>query len=109
MSRDMIFPTIWYVRPTKAQNSLRICICQSLRYYLTVKLLTKQHLEFVSLKEGCTCSWQSTHGATLLELTCRGSSNFEEKRTWTHTLKPCLHRNLLFGSMTNNRDFNYDS
>ena len=25
MSRDMIFPTMWYVRPAKAKISLRIC------------------------------------------------------------------------------------
>ena len=25
MSRDMRFPTMWYVRPAKAQTSLRIC------------------------------------------------------------------------------------
>ena len=25
LSRDMRFPTMWYVQPAKAQNSLRIC------------------------------------------------------------------------------------
>ena len=25
LSRDMRFPTMWYVRPAKAQTSLRIC------------------------------------------------------------------------------------
>ena len=25
LSRNMRFPTMWYVRPTKAQTSLRIC------------------------------------------------------------------------------------
>ena len=25
ISRDMRFPTMWYVRPAKAQTSLRIC------------------------------------------------------------------------------------
>ena len=25
MSRDMRFPTMWYVRPAKAQTRLRIC------------------------------------------------------------------------------------
>ena len=27
---------------------------------MTVKLLTEHHLEFLSLKEGCTCSSEST-------------------------------------------------
>ena len=33
------------------------------------KLLTEHHLEFLSLKGGCTCSFESTH-ATLLEISC---------------------------------------
>ena len=28
---------------------------------MTLKLLTEHHLEFLSLKEGCTCSSESTH------------------------------------------------
>ena len=28
---------------------------------MTVKLLPDHHLEFLSLKEGCTCSSESTH------------------------------------------------
>ena len=36
---------------------------------MTVKLLTKHHLEFLTLKGGCTDSSEST----LLKVTCRGS------------------------------------
>ena len=39
-------------------------LCYSLEYSMTVKLLTEQRLEFLSLKGGCTC--QNT---TLLETT----------------------------------------
>ena len=50
----MRFPTMLYVRPAKAQTSL--CI-----QAMTVKLLTEQHLEFLSLKEGCIGSSESIH------------------------------------------------
>ena len=39
---------------------------------MTVKLLTEHHLEFLSLKGGCTDS-SKCQNATLLEITCRGS------------------------------------
>ena len=42
----MRFPTMWYVRQSKAQT-----LCLSLECFLTVKLLTEHHLEFLSLKE----------------------------------------------------------
>ena len=38
LSRDMGFPTIWYVRPAKAMNSMNL------------KLLTEHYFEFLSLK-----------------------------------------------------------
>ena len=55
----MRFPTMWYVRPEKAQTSLRILqsaqsLCLSLEYSMTVKLLTEHHMKFLSLKGGCT-------------------------------------------------------
>ena len=57
----MRFPTMWYVRPAKVQTSLRICavlsdqsLCYSLEYSMHIKLLTKHHLEFLSLRIGCT-------------------------------------------------------
>ena len=42
---------------------------------MTVKLLTDDHLEFLTLKGGCTGSSESTlcQNATLLEITCHGS------------------------------------
>ena len=36
-------------------------LCKSLDYSMTVKLLTEQHLEFLSLKGGCRGSSESTH------------------------------------------------
>ena len=58
------FPTMWYMRPAKAKTSLRIRIVWSeplrVDYSMTVKLLTKHHLEFLSLKGGYTCSSEST-------------------------------------------------
>ena len=66
MSRDMRFPTMWYVRPAKlrpacayAQSDQSLCL--SFKYSMTVKLLTEHHLEFLSLKGGCTGSSESTH------------------------------------------------
>ena len=57
----MRFPTIWYVRPAKASNQpartrSRIRAVDS----VTVKLLSEHHLEFLSLKGGCTDSFEST-------------------------------------------------
>ena len=36
-------------------------LCKSLEYSMSVKLLTEHHLEFVSLKGGCTGPSESTH------------------------------------------------
>ena len=67
----MRFPTMWYVRPAKAQISLHIRLCKSLEYSITVKLLNEQHLEFLNLKRGCRGSYESTLViATLLEILC---------------------------------------
>ena len=55
MSRDMRFPTMWYVRPAKPQS-----LCLSLEYSMNVKLLTEHHLESLSLKEFCTGLSEST-------------------------------------------------
>ena len=35
-------------------------VCESLEYYMNIKLLTEHHLEFLSLKGGCTGSSEST-------------------------------------------------
>ena len=64
MNRDIGFPTMWYVPPAKPQISL--CICSLIRAFasrlniLSVQLLTEHHLEFLSLKGGCTGSSEST-------------------------------------------------
>ena len=47
MRRDMRFPTMWHVRPAKDQSDQSFCL--SLGYSMTVKLLSEQHLEFLSL------------------------------------------------------------
>ena len=57
------FPTMMYVQPAKTQTSLHVCWSeplQLLEYSRTVKLLTKHHLEFLSLKGSCTCLSEST-------------------------------------------------
>ena len=43
---------------------------------MTVKLLTENHLEFLSLKGGCTGSSESTQcqNVKLLEISCTGSN-----------------------------------
>ena len=67
MSRDIRFPTIWEINVD--QQSLRSAcayvksdqsLCLSLVYSMSVKLLTEHHLEFQSLKGGCTGSSEST-------------------------------------------------
>ena len=44
------------LRPVQSDQSL----CLSLEYSMSVKLLTEHHLEFLSLKGGCTGSSEST-------------------------------------------------
>ena len=39
-------------------------LCWSLEYSMDIKLLTEHHLEFLSLKRGCTGSSESTHVKT---------------------------------------------
>ena len=52
----MRFPTMWYVRPSKARPACAYAqfdqsLCLSLEYFMTLKLLTEHDLEFLSLKE----------------------------------------------------------
>ena len=76
----MRFPTMWYVLPAKPQiacayvQSDQSLNCKSFEYSMNIKLLTEHHLEFISLKEGCTGLSESTlvQNATLLEITCHG-------------------------------------
>ena len=61
----MRFPTMWYVQQSKAQTSCTYAqsdqsLCESLEYSMIVKLPTGKHLEFLSLKGGCTGSSEST-------------------------------------------------
>ena len=65
LSRDMRFPTMWYVdqqrfRPACPYPQSDQSLCLSLKFSLSVKLLTEHHLEFLSLKEGCTGWSEST-------------------------------------------------
>ena len=68
----MRFPTMWYVRPAYTQSDQSLCLL--LEYSMIVKLLTEHHLEFLSLKGGCTGSSESDtcQNDTLLEITCHG-------------------------------------
>ena len=64
MSHDKRFPTMWYVLSAKAQTSLPIWADwsePSLVTWISVKLLTEHHSEFLSLKEACTGSSESIH------------------------------------------------
>ena len=61
----MRFPTICMcgqqrLRPTCAFAQSDQSLCLSLEYSISVKLLTEHHLEFLSLKGGCTGSSEST-------------------------------------------------
>ena len=65
LSRNMRFPTMWYVRPATAQISLRKahsdqCLSYSLDYSMSVELLAEHYLEFLSVKGGCTGLSDST-------------------------------------------------
>ena len=74
-SRDMRFPTMWYVRPAKPQISLCIRTVWSeplLAANMTVKLLTQHHLEFLSL----AFRVYSCQKSTLFEISCRARDSF---------------------------------
>ena len=66
MSRDMRFPTCGLcdqrsLRSACAYAQSDQSLCQSLEHSMTVELLTEHHLEFVSLKGGCTSLSEPTH------------------------------------------------
>ena len=48
------------LRPACAYAQSDQSLCQSLEYSMNIKLLTEHHLEFLSLKGGCTGSSEST-------------------------------------------------
>ena len=55
----MRFPTMWLL--PAYQIRLRIkAFASRLNYVITVKLLTEHHLEFLSFKDGCISSSEST-------------------------------------------------
>ena len=59
----MGFPTMCdqqRLRPACAYAQSDQSLCSLLEYSMSVKLLTEHHLEFVSLKGGCTGSSDST-------------------------------------------------
>ena len=65
LSFDMRFPTMRDVcqqslRPACACTQSDQSLCKSLEHSMTVKLLAEHHLEFLSLKKGCTGSSEST-------------------------------------------------
>ena len=52
------------LRPAYAYAQSDQSLCLSLEYYMNIKLLNEHHLEFVSLKGGCTGSSESIHVKT---------------------------------------------
>ena len=67
-SRDMRFPTMWNnrcyhqrLRPACVYTQYDQSLCLSLEYSMSVTLLTEHHLEFRSLKGGCTGSSKFIH------------------------------------------------
>ena len=61
------------LRPACAYAQSDQSLCKLLEYSMSVKLLTEQHLEFLSLKGGYTGSSESIH---VLEITCHGSYTY---------------------------------
>ena len=85
LSRDMRFPTMWYVRPAKAQTSLRICAVWSkplLVAWIFYDCYATDQASFgVSMLERRPhrLVWVYTcQNATLLEITCHGSITLKQ-------------------------------
>ena len=72
----MRFPTMWYVRQAKAYAQSDQSLCKSLEHSMTVKLLTEQHLKFLSLKKAAQAplSLHSSKYHNLVEIKCLGSN-----------------------------------
>ena len=51
---------MWYVRPAKANTRSLIRAMLVAEYFMSDKLLTEHHYEFLSFKGGCTGSSEST-------------------------------------------------
>ena len=105
----MRFPTMWYVRPAKPQISLRIRLCLSLEYSMSVKLLTEHHLEFLSLKGGCT-GWSES---TLVKMPHCWKSHvtahlcFGLKKGWRKQTKPGWPFNLVIPHLHRTQDYSH--
>ena len=83
------------LRPGCAYAQSDQSLCLSLEYSLTVKLLTEHHLEFLSLKKGCTGSSESA----LVKI-----SHCWKSRVMAHISSICL---ILFtGNKSENICFN---
>ena len=70
MSRDMRFPTMWYVRPAKAQTSLRICAIWS--ESLLVAWVFYEYWTSFGVAKLKRKLHRLVWNATLLEITCGG-------------------------------------
>ena len=66
------------LRPACAYAKSDESLCLSLEYYMNIKLLNEQNLEFLSLKEGYTGSSESIH-VTLLETHVAAHLSFNKK------------------------------
>ena len=64
-------------QPAHTHNLIRI------EYSLSVKLLTEHHLEFLSIKRGCTGS-SECQNATWFELICRSSIEKAKNMAMSH-------------------------
>ena len=92
-----------------AQSDLSLCL--SLDYSMIFKLLTKQHMEFLSLRGGCTgssestlvkipCCWKSYVVAHIDTPACLSQTYHplcRSKLIWVHTVCPytCISQILL--------------
>ena len=86
------------LRPACAYAQSDQSLCLSLEYSMIVKLLTERHLEFLSLKGGCTGSSEST----LVKMSNCWKSHalaqlnyFDWNMTIHHKEAPVLRRKLL--------------
>ena len=102
MSRDMRFPTMWYVRPSKPQISLRIRAVWSeslLVAWIFYECLATDWTSFgVSKSKGLLHRfvWVYTcQNATLLEITCHGSYLFEANcNEWNENPCPACYLDM---------------
>ena len=85
------FPTMWYVRPKSLRSPCAYAqsdqsLWLSLEKFMSVKLPTEHHLEFLSLKGGCTGSSEST----LVKIQHCRKSHVTAKMYWPFYEKRCI-------------------